>query len=96
MLQRELSLAPLGPTVLEMDAKAVLDGVKMERVTRQQRYLAARLATLRMWVLDLVLTFRKTPSADMRADALSKPVQPAEAFHRLASLLLTGRENGST
>ena len=41
-------------------------------------------------------TFRKTPSADMRADALSKPVQPAEAFHRLASLLLTGRENGST
>ena len=94
MLQRELSLAPLAPTILEMDASAVLDGVKMERVTRLQRYQSARLATLRMWVHDHVLTFRKTNTKDMRADALSKPVQPAAAFHRLASLLLTGREPG--
>ena len=92
MLQRELKLAPMGPTCLEMDASAVLDGVKMERVSRQQRHQAARLAALRMWVHDRILSFQKTGSTDMRADALSKPVQPVLAFKRLASLLLTGRE----
>ena len=93
MMMAELKLLPAGPTVLEMDASAVLDGVKMERVTRLQRYQSARLAVLRMWVKDRVLRFRKTRSADMRADALSKPVQPAQLFNRLASLLLTGRES---
>ena len=92
MMQRELQLAPIAPTVLEMDASAVLDGVKMERVTRLQRHQAARLAALRMWVVDSILRFRKTPTADMRAGMLSKPVQPVARFIRLAHLLLTGRE----
>ena len=85
-------MSPTEPTILEKDASAVLDGVKMERVTRLQRHQYAKLAVLRMWVKDRVLRFRKTRSADMRADALSKPVQPAKLFNRLASLLLTGRE----
>ena len=92
IMQRELFLPPASPTILEMDASAVLDGVKMERVTRTQRYQAVRLAALRLWVRDSVLRFRKTRSADMRADALSKPVSPAATYNRLASLLLTGEE----
>ena len=92
IMQRELFLPPASPTILEMDASAVLDGVKMERVTRTQRYQAVRLAALRLWVRDSVLRFRKTRSADMRADALSKPVSPAATYNRLALLLLTGEE----
>ena len=92
IMQSEIFLPPYEPTILEMDASAVLDGVKMERVTRTQRYQAVRLASMRLWVRDRVLKFRKTPTIDMRADALSKPVAPAAAYKRLASLLLTGEE----
>ena len=91
MVLSELRLGPAGPTELEMDAKAVTDGVSMERVARRQRYQAARLAMFRQWISNVALRLKKVPTGDMRSDILSKPVAPAGQFLRLATLLLTGK-----
>ena len=88
---RELKLGPDGPTELQLDAKAVLDGAGMEKVARRQRYQAVRLAMLRQWIADGVLRLKKVNTADMPSDILSKPVAPVGQFHRLAGILLTGK-----
>ncbi len=44
MLGSELGLQRAVPTTLEIDASAVTDGAAMERVSRQQRFQAARIA----------------------------------------------------
>ena len=51
---RELQLDPDGPTELQLDAKAILDGAGMEKVVRRQRYQAVRLAMLRQWIADSI------------------------------------------
>ena len=90
MLQRELSLGPNSPMTLEIDASALLDGVAMDKVSRKQRFQAARLAMIRQWKADGVLTLKKEKSSAMLADILSKAMAPAADFHRCARLLLTG------
>ena len=90
MLQLELGLGPYGPTTLEIDASALLDGIAMDKVSRKQRFQAARLAMIRQWKADGVLTLKKEKSSAMRADILSKTMAPAADFHRCARLLLTG------
>jgi hypothetical protein len=93
MLQNELGVPRSHPTPLQIDAKAVTDGVKMERVSREQRFQAARIAMLRNWQRDRVLTLLKTNTEDMRADILSKPVNPSINFGPKQRLLLTGRSD---
>ena len=56
---RELKLGPDGPTELQLDAKAVLDGAGMGKMARRQRYQAVRLAMLRQWIADGVLGLKK-------------------------------------
>ena len=90
MLQAELRLGPTGPTVVEIDASALLDGISMDKVSRKQRFQAARLAMIRQWKADSVITLKKKQSKFMRADILSKAMAPAADFHRCARLLLTG------
>ena len=90
MLQAELRLGPTGPTVVEIDASALLDGISMDKVSRKQRFQAARLAMIRQWKADGVITLKKEQSKLMRADILSKAMAPAADFHRCARLLLTG------
>jgi hypothetical protein len=83
------------PTPLQIDASAVTDGVKMERVSRQQRFQAARLGMLRQWQLDRVLKLLKTDTEDMRADILTEPVNPLAKFAPKQMLLLTGSVSSS-
>jgi hypothetical protein len=90
IMYNEIFGGDLAPTVLELDASAV-----MERVTRKQRFNAARLAMLRQWAEDDTLVLEKVGSADMRSDIFSKAVGPAEKFRELASLVLTGRKGGA-
>ena len=90
IMHNEIFGGDLAPTVLELDASAV-----MERVTRKQRFNAARLAMLRQWAEDDTLVLEKVGSADMRSDIFSKAVGPAEKFRELASLVLTGRKGGA-
>jgi hypothetical protein len=92
MLGSELGLQRAVPTTLEIDASAVTDGAAMERVSRQQRFQAARIAMLRSWVADHILRLLKTHTDDMRADILSKPVNPLSNFQPKQSLLLCGRK----
>ena len=94
MLHREIFGGVLEPTPLELDASAVMDAAVMERVTRKQRFNAARLAMLRQWTLDKALSLVKVGTNDMRSDILSKPVSPVEKFQELASLILTERKGG--
>ena len=70
MLHRELGMERLHPTPLQIDASAVTDGVQMERVSRQQRFQAARLAMLRFWQEERIIRLLKTDTDDMRADIL--------------------------
>ena len=90
MLLNELRLGSPGPTTLEIDASALLDAIAMDKVSRKQRFQAARLAMLRTWQADGVLSLKKVKSEDMRADILSKAMAPAALFHRGSRLLLTG------
>ena len=64
--------------------------LRMERVSRQQRFQAARLAILRYWQEERVIKLLKLGTEDMRADILSKPVNPSEKFGPNQRLLLTG------
>ena len=95
MLHREIFGGVLAPTALELDASAVMDSAVMERVTRKQRFNAARLAMLRQWVEDHTLYLKKTSSGDMRSGIFSKAVHPVEKFRELAFLVLTGRTDGA-
>jgi hypothetical protein len=90
MLHKELGMARIHPTPLQIDASAVTDGVKMERVSRAHRFQAARLAMLRYWQEERVIRLLKTDTEDMRADILSKPVNPLDKFGPKQRLLLTG------
>ena len=94
MLQNELGLGRSAPTPLELDASAVTQGALMEKVSRQQRFAVARLAMLRQWQADRTLVLMKTGTRDMRADILSKPVNPGEDFRSKQRLLLTGYASG--
>ena len=60
-------------------------------VSRVQRFQAARLGMMRSWVQDRILRLMKTDTTDMRADILSKPVNPSALFGPKQRLLLTGR-----
>ena len=62
----------------------------MDKVTRKQRFQAARLAMVRQWKADGVIALKKENSKAMRADILSQATAPAADFHRCARLLLTG------
>ena len=90
ILERELGLVRCAPTSLELDASAVTDGAGMDRVSRLQRFQAARLGMLRQWVADRILRLTKTHTRDMRADILTKPVNPVSEFAPRQSLLLCG------
>ena len=90
MLERELGITRTLPTALEIDASAVIDGATMDKVSRQQRFQAARLAMLRQWVADRIFRLQKTNTDDMRADILTKPVNSLAKFQSKQSLLLRG------
>ena len=91
ILGRELGVMVPLPTDLQLDASAVIDGIGMDKVSRVQRFQAARLAMMRSWVDDRIIRLLKTDTADMRADIMSKPLNPSASFVPKQRLLLTGR-----
>jgi len=87
MFAAELGQRQADPTELGMDAMAVLDGTKMIKVSREQRYLAARLAMLRTWVEDSIISLVKIHTDSMVADIMTK-VLPVAAFRRHRASLM--------
>ena len=93
-MNRELGL--LGPgeaTVFCMDAAVVLAGVAMDRVSRESRYLATRLAMLRQAVADGVIVLHKIDTNANPADIFTKPVV-GETLRRLRAMVL-GNHDGA-
>ena len=86
-MERELGFHRNDPTTLQLDASAVMDGTTMDRISRQQRFQAARIAMLRQWVADRILKLQKTSTDDMRADILTKPVNPKSDFDKNTTTL---------
>ncbi len=78
MLLTEPTLQAPGPVPLNMDAEAVIEGVETERVSKESRYMAARLAMLRQANEDGVIVSTKVKSDDNRADQFTKPLAGAE------------------
>jgi len=92
MLQAELRLGPSGPTTLEIDASAMLDGIAMDKVPRKQHFQAAQLAMLCLWQSEGIIALKKEKSAAMRADVLSPRLRPFIAV--LASSLRVRLSSG--
>jgi len=76
------------PTPPGMNAKAALDGIKTERVTRATRWPAARQATLRQTAEDGTTRMAKVPSLRHRPDIFTKPVTDPTHFRRFRHHLL--------
>jgi hypothetical protein len=72
--QAELGTLPDRATELHLDAQVVLDGVAMDRVSRESRYLAAKLSMLREAVANGVIQLEKIPTALNPADIFTKPL----------------------
>jgi hypothetical protein len=70
----ELGTLPPRATDLHLDAQVVLDGVAMDRVSRESRYLAAKLSMLREAVANGVIRLVKIATALNPADIFTKPL----------------------
>ena len=92
MLAEELGLKQLEPTPLAMDASAVIDGAKMERVSRASRWLAARQAILREMTAARLTRLVKVDADVHTADISTKPVTGPDRFRLLRAGLLGSLE----
>ena len=88
MLAEELGLKQLEPTPLAMDASAVIDGAKMERVSRASRWLAARQAILREMIAAHLTRLVKVDTEAHTADISTKPLTDPVRFSMLRAGLL--------
>ena len=88
MLAEELGLKQRKPTPLAMDASAVIDGAKMERVSRASRWLAARQAILREMITNHITRLVKVGLDTHIPDIYTKPVTDAQRLRFLRSGLL--------
>jgi len=89
LLQEELrfEVAPTSTTDSFTDAKAVVDGAALKRLTRTSRWLTMRYATARWGLACGVIFLRKKPSANNAGDLRTKPVV-GYLFKRLRSRLM--------
>ena len=87
MLLNELHLLKDGPTLLYLDANAVINGAEMERVTRQMRFMAARYSMLRQAVTDKRVKLAKVHTDYNKADIFTKALT-GEAFIRGRALVM--------
>jgi len=84
MLVREMGWEVSGPTILLGDSKAALEGSLLDKLKRQERFLAAQKAMLRLWVRSKVLRFIRVPGYALRPDINTKSSFTAADFGRQA------------
>ena len=87
MLLTELRMLHDGPTTLYVDAKTVIGGAEMERVTKQMRFMAARYSMLRSAIASKKIKLHKVESSLNKADIFTKPLV-REDFERARALVL--------
>jgi hypothetical protein len=84
----EVGMKQLGPTLTAMDANAVMQGAEMDRISKQSRWLAARLAILRQTIGDGQIRLIKVLSAVQVPDIFTKGITDREKFQQLRDYLL--------
>jgi len=89
ILQAELQMgvAPLSPTAFYTDAKAVVDGTALERLTRSSRWLCMRYAMMRWGLACGVIRLLRKSALENVGDLTTKPVA-GYLFRRLRSRLM--------
>ena len=92
----ELGLTQRGPTVTTTDSNVVMQGAEMERVSNTSRWLAARLAITRQTIYDGLMSFRKSASADLVADIMTKGIAKPAHFVLLRDMLMGTRDGTAT
>jgi hypothetical protein len=92
----ELGVLPDGPHDLHLDASVVISGVAMDRVSRESRYLAAKLGMLRQAVVDGVIRLVKVPTEVNPADIFTKALVGVQLRRARALVLGHPAEEGPT
>ena len=89
LLQAELNVgvAPTAPTAFNTDAKAVVEGAALERLTRTSRWLSMRYAMMRWGLACGVISLKKKAAEENVSDLTTKPVVGA-LFRRLRARLM--------
>ena len=85
MLTKKLGLKQHAPTPMSLDAKAVIDGTTMGRVSHQSRWLAARQAILRQMITDHITRLVKVLQVP---EISTKPVTDPLRLRRFRDALL--------
>ena len=88
MLTKKLGLKQHAPTPMSLDAKAVIDGTTMDRVSQQSRWLAARQAILRKIIADQITRLAKVNTDPHVPGIFTKPVTDPLRLRRLRDALL--------
>ena len=88
MITEELGHKQTAATPMSLDAKAVIDGTTMDRVSQQSRWLAARQAILRQMIADHITRLVKVNTDLHVPDIFTKPVTDPLRFRRLRDALL--------
>jgi len=74
ILTEELGLKQHAPTPMSLNAKAVIDGTTMNRISQQPRWLAARQAILHQMITDHITRLVKA-NTDLHVPGIfTKPV----------------------
>ena len=82
-----MGVAPAGPTLLHLDAQAVLDGTTCERLAKKSRWMAMRYAMLRWGMHCRTIDPRKLHSSRNPSDGLTKCLVGAAFLAARARLL---------
>ena len=88
MITEELGHKQTAATPMSLDAKAVIDGTTMDRVSQQSRWLAARQAILRQMIADHITRLVKVNTDLHVPDIFTKPVTDPQRFRCLRDSLL--------
>jgi hypothetical protein len=87
LLLAELRLLSSDPTLLYLDASAVINCAEMEKITKQMRLMAARYAMLREVVRSEKVLLAKCSSLDNKSDGFTKALVGSAFVHARAFML---------
>ena len=85
--RRQLQHTDQEPTPLFTDAQVVIDQADMERLCKNSRWIACRIAMFRHGVAVRAIDLKKVAGADNLGDMFTKPLQ-GEVFTRMRATLL--------
>ena len=90
MIAVEMGFPPSRATCLLGDSKAAFEGSLLDKMRRQERFLAAQRAMLRLWVRSGVFHFVRVPGSALRPDINTKSNFTRREFDYLSRWVQSG------